>query len=90
MKSVSGESEQIIEHCTYAQGKLQSIEEKTDNKSQALQALKASQKHDPKVSFHGNIQKNIAINLYTDFKQVCLLKNTTQRLIILGNFNVNI
>ena len=42
--------ERIAAHSTYAQEKLETLDEKIMNKTQALQAMKQSQKPDPKVS----------------------------------------
>ncbi len=39
----------IAEHSTYAQQKLQKLDEKIMNKTRALQAMKRSRKPDPKV-----------------------------------------
>ena len=39
----------ILAHSTYAQKKVKNLEEKIMNKSQALKALKVSQKDDQKV-----------------------------------------
>lgn len=49
LTNVSKDTVHIIEHSTYAHDKLTDLEDKFNNKSQALQALKLSQKHDPKV-----------------------------------------
>ena len=43
----------FAEHSTYAQQKLQDLDNKILNKTQAVKALKSSQKPDPKVrAFH--------------------------------------